>query len=444
MYKTALIIQGVLLLFLIFGVLLVAIPERVDHIQKEIFRRARVLSAEQASKPLGGRGITQSRIVGIIYVVVCVLVLANMQFQVGRFAAPTLPVWTSDVSHSAPLEQRIHALVAPAMTTHAGLVVAAIAGDERIVVGFGRSNLASDQPPSGDTLFELGSISKVFTAALLADEIAHGEVTLETPVTALLPPNTIPADSPAQRITLKHLVTHTASLPRTPAQTFTAPQLWRTAIAADTYRHYADADVLGALKTQSARTLGETFEYSNVGFGILGFALSRRSGADYQTAIQTRIAQPLGMRDTGVALDAAQRTRLARGYRADVNLGSLYWAQVAAPWEFPNTLAGAGGLRSTANDMLIFLAANLGTPVLQQTHPVLFTQGETQIGMAWLRAVLPQSGQAIIWHNGETGGYANFIGLTADYRCGVVILSNATDSVDDLGLAILDALVRGQ
>lgn len=450
MFKTALIIQGVLLLLLIFGLLLIAIPERVDHIQKQVLRWARALSVENVNKPLGARGVTQSRIVGIIYLVVCVLVLANMQFQFGAFSAPTLPTWTSRVSPNATLEQRIRAIVQPAMTTRAGMVVAAIAGDERVIIGFGRSDLAFDQPPNGDTVFELGSISKVFTGALLASEIAQGEVTLDTPITALLPPDTLPANVPAQRITLKHLVTHTAGLPRTPAQTFTAPQLWRTAIAADTYRAYTDADVLSALQTASTDALGEKFKYSNVGFGILGLALSQRIGKDYHTAVQTRIAQPLGMRDTGVTLTSAQRARLARGYRADLHLGSLYVAQVAAPWEFTNALAGAGGLRSTANDMLIFLAANLGrqttelTPTLQRTHPVLFMQGETQIGMAWLHARLPKSSQPIIWHNGETGGYVSFIGLTADYRCGVVILSNSTDSIDNLGTTILDALALGQ
>jgi CubicO group peptidase (beta-lactamase class C family) len=175
--------------------------------------------------------------------------------------------------------------------------------------------------------------------------------------------------------------------------------------------------------------------------------LSEQSGEDYHHLIQARIAKPLGLQDSGVTLDEEQQSRLATGYRSYLHLGPYYLAQQAASWNFPNCLAAAGGLRSTASDMLVFLKANMGqlssdlTPVLQQSHQPLFATEEIQIGMGWFHDTLPTSDEPIIWHNGGTGGYRSFIGFTANGRFGVCVLSNSTRSVDTIGYTLLENLI---
>lgn len=174
---------------------------------------------------------------------------------------------------------------------------------------------------------------------------------------------------------------------------------------------------------------GDTVEYSNVGFGLLGYALALREGTDFERLIGERILEPLHMSNTAVELAPALRERLAPGHD-----GRL---RPVANWDLP-TLAGAGALRSTVNDLLTFLEANLGqseSPLQQamefarapQRHePVL----GMDIGLGWVIAT--EGGRQFVWHNGATGGYASFIGFDVELGEGIVILSNSDLSVDNL------------
>jgi CubicO group peptidase (beta-lactamase class C family) len=455
MHTTALVLQGLLCFFLVLGLLMVVAPTSVIRVEKEVLRFFRLISTQVAQQSPSDHIVTRLRVIGTVYVVGCIIILLNTHFTIGRLAGTSLPVWTNRTlqteTHSAAMHQQVSDLVQPVMSQYVGLVVATVADDARDVSGFGRVNLNTVQPPDGDTIFEIGSISKVFTGILLADLVAQKKLALDTPMVSRLPTLALDPQSPTNRITLQHLVTHTSGLARTPFNALDPAQLWRMITAGDPYRDCLDDCVLQPVARQApSRAPGERSSYSNVGMGVLGLIVSQQSGLDYDRAVKTVIGQPLGLRDTGVHLDAAQRTRLATGYSSYLQGGAFYLAQLAAPWEFPNSMAGAGGLRSTANDLAIFLAANMGrassplTPVLRQSHQILFAQDDIQIGMGWVRDTLPQSGKRIIWHNGETGGYTSFIGFTDDDRFGVVVLGNSAKRVDDLGRKILDALVLKQ
>ncbi len=203
----------------------------------------------------------------------------------------------------------------------------------------------------------------------------------------------------------------------------------------DPQNPYADYDA-AKLKAFLAeyelpRDPGAAYEYSNLGFGILGYALAQSAHMTYGVLTAQEIFKPLGMTMSGMALTDAMRARLAPGHNAT--------GRPVKNWDF-DSMAGAGAIRSTANDMLRYLRANMGIDSSPLGAAMKFAQQPRRdafrgmrIGLAWMT-----TGSGIVWHNGETGGYASFIGFTADRRHGVVILSDAAVVVDDLGFATLN------
>jgi CubicO group peptidase (beta-lactamase class C family) len=190
---------------------------------------------------------------------------------------------------------------------------------------------------------------------------------------------------------------------------------------------------------QLTRDVGAQYEYSNLGAGLLGHLLSRRASLDYEALVAARITGPLGMSSTAVTLSPSLRARLSPGHGPAL--------QRAANWDLP-TLAGAGALRSTANDMLTFLSAVLGytktslAPAMAAMvrNPRPSGAPGLEIGLAWHMS-RAASGRTFIWHNGGTGGYRSFTGYEPESRVGVVVLSNTSvpEGPDDIGRHLLDA-----
>ena len=179
------------------------------------------------------------------------------------------------------------------------------------------------------------------------------------------------------------------------------------------------------------RDPGEKVEYSNIGVGLLGHILALRAGTDYETLVRTRMLEPLNMKQTGITLTPAMQAHLAAGHNLAL--------KPVLNWDIP-TLAGAGALRSTTNDLLTFMSANLGlnkTPLqkaMQKTHQPRHNTGNAgvEIGMGW-----GINGKLIL-HDGGTGGYHTFIGFDKKQHKGVVVLSNASNDIDDIGLHLLE------
>src|SRR5580693_7288776 len=225
-----------------------------------------------------------------------------------------------------------------------GIIVGVIEPAGRRVVAYG--NLANRDPRTldGDRIFEIGSVSKVFTSLLLADMVNRKEVTLDDPAAKYLPENVRMPERSGKSITLLDLSTHSSGLPPLPSNF--KPK--------DLLNPYADYSVDDLYQFLSGYTLprdpGSEFEYSNLGGGLLGHILAHRAGMDYESLIRTRITRPLSMPDTGITLSSSMNKRMAIGHNAML--------APAANWDIP-TLAGAGGLRSSANDMLTFLEAFL-------------------------------------------------------------------------------------
>jgi D-alanyl-D-alanine-carboxypeptidase/D-alanyl-D-alanine-endopeptidase len=316
-----------------------------------------------------------------------------------------------------------------------GIVVGVIEPAGRRVIAYGKLAKDDPRPLNGDTLYEIGSITKVFTSLLLADAVGRAEVALTDPVAQFLPEKVKVPERGGRAITLQDLATHSSGLPRMPANF--APK--------DPANPYADYSVenmytfLGGY--QLTRDIGSEYEYSNFGAGLLGHALVLRTrSTDYEALVHARVLAPLGMTSTAITLSPEMKARLAAGHGATL--------QPVANWDL-SALAGAGALRSTTNDMLTFLAANLGynnTPLAPALAEMLKTRRPTTIpnmtiGLAW--HVVKVHGKEIVWHNGGTAGYRTFIGFDPAARVGVVVLSNAGTAAgpDDIGRHLLDTEV---
>lgn len=311
-----------------------------------------------------------------------------------------------------------------------GIVVGLVDEKGTRILSYGKPSGESTQLVNGDSVFEIGSVTKVFTAILLADMVERGEVSLHDPISKYLPKSVKTPMREGKEITLRDLSSQISGLPRMPTN-FTPK---------DNQNPYADYSVEQMYAFLSGyaltREIGAKYEYSNYGVGLLGHILALRAGTDYETLARTRIAQPLKMESTRIQFTPEMQARLAKGHNATL--------KPVATWDLP-TLAGAGALRSTVNDLLKFVTANLGlnkSPLwaaMQRTHQPQHDTGtpDLEVGLGW--HILKKFDTEIVWHNGGTGGYHSFIGFDKRKRKGVVVLSNSTNDIDDIGRHLLES-----
>ena len=335
----------------------------------------------------------------------------------------------------APSDAEIRDILAQridAMHRSVGIVVGVVDANGRRVVAYGHLNQGDSRPIDGETMFEIGSVTKVFTSLLLSEMVQHGEVALNDAVAKYLPASVKVPQRDGKQITLLDLATHTSGLPRLPSNL--APK-----DMSNPYAGYTVSDLYAFLSSyQLPRDPGAQYEYSNLGGGLLGLALSRHAGMSYGELVKKWICDPLGMTDTTIELTPEMKQRLAVGHNAAL--------QPVSNWDLGPAFAGAGALRSDANDMLTFVAANLGyvkTPLAPAMAAMLKVQrptGMTDIEIALGWHIFTTGGKEIVWHNGGTGGYRAFIGFDRQSGVGVVALSNAftPEGVDDIGHHLLD------
>ncbi|HJZ74771.1 MAG TPA: serine hydrolase [Vicinamibacterales bacterium] len=312
-----------------------------------------------------------------------------------------------------------------------GIVVGVIEPSGRRVVSYGVLAKGDARPLNGDTVYEIGSITKVFTSLLLAEAVERHEVALTDPVSKYLPATVRMAERGGRAITLQDLATHTSGLPR-------MPDNFKPADPANPYADYSVEQLYQFLSAyQLTRDIGSQYEYSNLGGGLLGHVLALRAHTDYASLVRDRVTAPIGMTSTAITLSPELKARLAVGHSPTL--------QPVANWDLP-TLAGAGALRSTTNDLLIFLAANLGytgsplAPAMAAMLAVRRPTGSANLDIALGWHILKTHGKEIVWHNGGTAGYRTFIGFDRAARTGVVVLSNAgtVAGPDDIGRHLLD------
>lgn len=304
-------------------------------------------------------------------------------------------------------------------------VVGVLAGERTEIRGAGPGS------PDGDTVFEIASVTKVFTGLALAKQVVAGTAALDEPVRDLFPAGTAMPARGGREILLRHLAQHTSGLPRLPKGAIWQMIRGFPSGNLDPYAHYDEATILAGLAGTRLRALpGERFRYSNLGAGLLGLALAARAGTDYATLVTESVCKPLGLTRTGLGEPVVQ--------------GHTRRGRPTPPWNLA-ALAGAGGLRSTATDLLTFLRAQLecrdeAIRLSRQSEHRINSAQAVQLG--WMESHLHPTigGGRRIWHNGRTGGFASYLGLDPERRIGVAVLSSTSRSVDGTASALFRAL----
>ena len=340
------------------------------------------------------------------------------------------PPATASAAWVIPTNEQIRNLLAERMRHNGvGTVVGITEPAGRRIVVFGRSGAADGRPLDGDTVFQIGSVSKVFVGLLLADMARRGEVSLDDPAQKYLPRG-VTMPQRGRPITLLDLSTHRSGLP-------SMPDNFRLEADPNPVEAYTVDDLWQFLsRYQLTREPGEKYEYSNLAVSLLGRLLARRAGKDYETLLKERVLEPLGMRSSAITPSAAMNKRLAPGHD--------HYLQPVYVWEM-RTLQASGSLRSTANDMLRFVSAYLGEPRTRLSDSMALQ----------LRTRFPENGaSALGWgvqkigereihtHEGGKTGYRSAASFDLRTRTGIVVLQNAR--TDDRPTALALHLLTGR
>lgn len=308
-----------------------------------------------------------------------------------------------------------------------GLAVAIIDGSSENHLTIGHTKAGTSDNISKESIFEIGSITKTFTTLVLADMAIKGEVSLDDPVSKYLPKTVNMPTYEGEEITLKHLATHTSSLPRMPAN-------FNPADVKNPYVDYTP-DLMYAFLSdyKLKRPIGEKVDYSNLGMGLLGHILERHSEQSFEELVTERILTPLGMQNTFVIVPENRNDVFTTGHDV-AGLPTSHWDL--------GTLSGAGALRSDITDMTIYLKANMGlieTPLsdaMEMSHK--FQQKDEAmggyVGLGWFTNTAQKN--PLTWHNGGTGGYRSFMGFDKNAKTGVVVLVNSQDDADLIAHAV--------
>lgn len=299
--------------------------------------------------------------------------------------------------------------------------------DENDVDYYCYGNTAKDgNPIDENTIFEIGSISKVLTCVILADMIVNNEINLDDPVEKFLPENVRVPSRDGKKIILQNLATHTSGLPRMHSLLLDPKPDKKHEYTKDgMYEFLSDYDL--------PRDIGSQYEYSNTGGSLLAHVLSLNAGKSYEQTLKERILDRLGMNSTCVNECDELRDRFAKPH----HLG-----KVVDELNLPDELAGAGGIKSSGKDMLAFLSFAMGLKdsdlqdSFQMTQAVNHKINEiVSIGLGWV--IVNNGKRNIVWHNGATDGFASFVGFDSDSKKGVVVLTNSQEIVDRIGFDIL-------
>jgi D-alanyl-D-alanine-carboxypeptidase/D-alanyl-D-alanine-endopeptidase len=309
-----------------------------------------------------------------------------------------------------------------------GIAIALLTPEGTFFYNYGAFTWESDQEIDEHTLFEIGSITKVFTATLLANAVEEGLLTLDTPAQELAPEGVTMPLKVDQDITLRDIASHRSGLPRMPSNFMPERNLNPYAdYTAEKMYAYLDGLKLG-------RAPGEQYEYSNLGFMLLGDLLERAYGRSYEELVSEVIAGPLDMPDTVLTLTEGQQARFALAHSGPYPVEA---------WDF--LLPGVGALKSTTSDLIRFMQANMYPAddqpgrAMQLIRAECYETGNTSVEVCLGIHTWHVYGKMIYQHDGQTGGYHSFAGFAPEDGTAVVVLANSNESISAIGLHLLDA-----
>ncbi|MGY6587286.1 MAG: serine hydrolase domain-containing protein [Wenzhouxiangella sp.] len=305
-----------------------------------------------------------------------------------------------------------------------GACIAVARVDDEVLTTVACADPDSARAIDGQLRFEIGSVSKALQGVLMARLVAEGKLDLNQPLGEALAMDVPQArDEP---IRLVHLLTHTSGLPRLPAG---MPM-------SNPANPYADVDpeaLIGLLENaEISAAPGERWEYSNFGAMLLSLAITRQTGEDLDELFQRKLFGPLEM------------TRTAIG--GPVLDGHNAMGQTVSPWDFHVNLAGVGGVRSSLDDLVVFMQAALGQgpePVVSAIQESFKPLAEQEpVSMAWGWVMLPAGERKVLAHDGGTYGFSSFLVIDAERGTAAVVLSDTTliaqGGLRDLALHLID------
>jgi len=357
------------------------------------------------------------------------------------------------------------------------LVIGITKNGKTRVLSFGRLSKDNKAKPDGQTIYEIGSVSSVFTTSLMKLESQNNrfkmedriqdhfendvkvpnyqhyictEVRYNDPMTVNEMEREIISCRPDPFrpdacITFCHLASHTSGLKNTPKGLYSWNPLRITKQKKDPYQDFTKAELYSNLKRMELPSPpGVMFRHSNWGIAVLGNLVADIANEPYEQLLKKRILNPLSLADTRITLSEEQASKFAKGHDRK--------GKVIEPWHF-KSMAPALGIKSSANDLLTFVKANIHTNNAILEDAFAHVQGPqvnlherkldryTQMGYGWFTSTLNESTNLPVqWVSGGTGGYRSFIGFCKDTKTGVVILSNAANDVDEIGFLVLEGL----
>ena len=325
------------------------------------------------------------------------------------------------------IEERVQAIAGPEGSM--GIVVGVLDEKGPRVIAYGDTGAAERRPLTGDTVFEIGSVTKVFTALLLVDMARTRDLKLTDPVAKYLAKGTKVPERNGRSITLVDLATHTSGLPFMPDD--------MPALADANGSSYSKADLYRFIGAQTLQSdIGSQWDYSNLDYWLLQEAIATRGQADFEQLLQKRVIAPLGLQSTAISLPPELEARVAIGHDAVMQPTAPF-----ASWPVFNLMPAAGGMLSTANDLLRFLSVTMGyedsklapsmAKLLQTRRPA----GESEQALGWM--IMGKGEDAIVLHDGGTLGFSSAVAWMPQQRAGVVVLMNQTGSVGDIARHLL-------
>src|SRR6476659_8006368 len=362
---------------------------------------------------------------------------------------------TSAFKITDEIKNRVNALL-DSNRTNASIVIGIVDPSGTQFYGNGKISNAINATVDQNTIFAIGSNTKVFTTILLAQMVEDGLIKLNDPIDKYLPSNVIVPQYKGHKITIEDLATHTSGLPEFPSNYCPSFAISNAQTLEDKVQHLRnlmgctknytfDQLYQGLSNTTITREPGSKYEYSTFGIGLLGHILALKSNvSSYNELLKKRILDVLGMNSTSIILSDEQKSRLAIGHLSGRELPLL---------NMSNPLIPGGGLYSSANDLLKFISANTGLiktkldSAMQASHLIRHSTGlltpnnidisdnntsiELYIGLGWL--VTTNFGNELIWHNGALiDGYNAFMGFNPDTKRGIVVLCNTGTADVDL------------
>jgi len=365
----------------------------------------------------------------LLIIIVCVLLLLG---AAGVFAyhKSRLPADKHDLVGA--INQQVKALFKN-QQGH-GVVVGVIKDGRSEILTYGVAEKGSSDKPTAQSVFQIGSITKVFTASLLHIFIEQDRVKADDTIKDVLG-DSYPLSDRVAGITLEQLATHTSGLPRIPKSLMQQAEALagdQTTLLKDPYSYLTPEDMFAYLSTAEDTKSSGKFAYSNYGMGLLGHLLERVSGESFEYLLQTHIFSPLNMDSAGTVVSPSVKRNLAQGYDAK--------GAKAGVWQFA-VVPGAGAVHSNTEDMLKFIQASLdaGSDANKRFEQMRIPRFGGTTGLGWMQAGFFEKILGVAdyhWHNGMVGGYASYIAINSDNRSGVIILTSRAIDATMMGIVI--------